>query len=267
MRPLLFLALTGCAACAPRADLRGLAIEDDLAAGRAGGTARVDDTPWAAVLDVAADEAAGRVDYDAVPVDALDAWLQVVATADLDQLPEREQEALLINAYNALTINLVLEQERRPVSIRDLKDPWGERRWVVGGHTVSLDDLEHGLLRPLFKDPRLHFALNCASVGCPPLQDTPYRASDLDAQLDAATRETLARPGWLREEAGTLHVTRLLDWYGDDFTADGWSPRADSKAAWLATFGPPHIRGAVDAAGGNPRITFLPYDWKLNDAR
>lgn len=267
MRPALLLVLSGCAACAPRADLRGLAIEDDLASGRAAGSATVDAAAWGRVLDAAVDDATGRVDYDAVPRADLDAWLDTVATAPLDALPAGEQQALLINAYNALTVKLIVEQERRPSSIRDLKDPWGTRRWTVGGHTVSLDDLEHGLLRPLFKDPRLHFALNCASVGCPPMVDEPFTAADLDAQLDAAARETLARRDWLRVDGNTLHVTKLLDWYGSDFTDAGWSPRADTHAAWLATFGPPHVRDAVDAAGGDPRIVFVPYDWSLNDVR
>lgn len=251
-------------ACAPRADLRGLAVEEDLAAGRAGGTASVDHAAWGRVLVAAVDEADGRVDYGDVPRADLDAALSAYGAVDLRALGAAEQEALLINAYNAFTMQLIVDQPTRPDSIRDLKDPWGERRWVLGGHHLSLDDIEHGLLRPLYKDPRLHFALNCASVGCPPLRSEPFAADTLDAQLDAATRDTLARPAWLRADGDTLHVTKLLDWYGGDFTAAGWSPVAESKAAWLATHGPHDVKATVDAEKGAPNIVYVDYDWDLN---
>jgi hypothetical protein len=266
MRRLLPLLLP-IAACAPRADLRGLPIEQDLAEGRADGTASVDHADWGRVLEAAVDAPAGLVDYDHVPQADLDAALATYGAVDLGRLPAAEQEALLINAYNAFTLQLIVEQPDRPGSIQDLRDPWGERRWTLGGHTVSLDDIEHGLLRPLYKDPRLHFALNCASVGCPPLRATPFEAETLAAQLDAAARETLAQPAWLRADGRTLYVTKLLDWYGRDFTADGWSPTAESKAAWLATYGPHDVKAAVEAEHGDPRIVYIDYDWSLNQRR
>ena len=251
-------------ACTPRADLRGLAIEADLEEGRAGGAASVDHGAWARVLVAAVDEPAGRIDYGAVPRAELDAALATYGAVDLKALPAAEQEALLINAYNAFTVQLIVSQPAQPDSIRDLKDPWGGARWTLGGHSVSLDDIEHGLLRPIYKDPRLHFALNCASIGCPPLRSTPYAPTTLDAQLDAAARDTLSRTAWLRVDGGALHTTKLLDWYGADFTKEGWGPVAPSKAAWLAAFGPPHVQAAVDAARGDPTIRYLEYDWSLN---
>jgi hypothetical protein len=259
--------LSGCGGCGPRADLRGLPIEADLSAGRATGAGSFDHAAWGRVLAVAAHPADGTVDYDAVPRADLDRYVAAVAQAPLDQLPAAEQQALLINAYNALTVSLILDQPARPASIRDLPDPWGTAQWTVGGHAVSLDDLEHGLLRPLFQDPRLHFALNCASVSCPPLRAEPFVAASLDAQLDQAARDTLARDRWLRVDGDTLHVTKLLDWYGDDFTRDGWAPTAPTRAAWLATHGPPAVARAVEAADGAPELRFLDYDWALNAAR
>lgn len=257
------LGLSGCSLFGPKADLRGLSIEADLKAGAATGGATFDHSAWGAVLAAAARPAAGAVDYGAVPRAQLDAYVAAVAAAPLDQLPAPEQEALLINAYNALTVQLIVSQPARPASIRDLHDPWKARRWTVGGHAVSLDDLEHGLLRPLFQDPRLHFALNCASVGCPPLQAEPYAPATLDAQLDAATRQTLAQDRWLRVEGGALHVTKLLDWYGGDFTREGWSPTAPTRQAWLATYGPPAVQAAVAADPDLP-LKFVEYDWALN---
>jgi len=261
------IGLAGCGGCGPKADLRGLPIEADLAAGRTSGAASFDHAPWARVLAAAAHPEDGTVDYDAVPRADLDRYVAAVAQAPLDQLPAAEQQALLINAYNALTVTLILDQPARPASIRDLPDPWGAAQWTVGGHAVSLDDLEHGLLRPLFQDPRLHFALNCASVGCPPLRAEPFAADTLDAHLDHAARATLAHDRWLRADGDTLHVTKLLDWYGDDFTRAGWSPTAPTRAAWLAIYGPPAVKTVVDAADGEPDLRFLDYGWELNAPR
>lgn len=263
-RAVSLLFLTGCGSWfVPKASLRDLPVEEDLAAGRAAGTGAFDHSDWGAVLAASVDEAAGRVDYAAVPRDRLSAYVQALETAPLRDLGASEQKALLINAYNALTLQLIVSQPALPSSIRDLDDPWGSRRWVVGGHTLSLDDLEHGLLRPIFQDPRLHFALNCASVGCPPLRRAPFTPDSLDAQLDAAARDTLARAPWLRVDGDALRVTRLLQWYGDDFTAAGWSPRAETRQAWLARVGPPSVAAAVQA---NPEIPlrFADYDWTLN---
>ena len=262
----LLLLATGCgSACAPKASLRGLSIESDLEAGRAAGAARFDHSAWGRVLAAAAAPERGRFDYDAVPRADLDAYLLQLEQAPLATLPGDEQRALLINAYNAFTVQLIVSQPVRPASIRDLPAPWKTAQWTLGGHALSLDDIEHGLLRPVFRDPRVHFAVNCASVGCPPLRGAPFEAAALDAQLDAATRAALAHPTWLTVEDGALHVTRLLDWYGADFTAEGWSPRAASRAAWLARFGPPEVAAAVQAADGDPELVFLDYDWTLND--
>lgn len=251
----------GCASWfAPKAKLRGHPLEASLRASTTARTSTFDHTDWAAVLAAAARPEQGRFDYAAVPRAALDRYLNRLASVDLAALPTAEQKALLINAYNALTVHLIVDQPTLPDSIRDLDDPWGTARWTVGGATTSLDDIEHALLRPIFRDPRLHFALNCASVGCPPLRVEPFEAATLDAQLDAATRDTLARDTWLRIDGRTLHVTPLLSWYGPDFTAEGWQPRADSVAAWLVAYGPPEL-----AAIERPRVRFMSYDWRLND--
>ena len=178
------LLATGCGfACAPKASLRGLSIESDLEAGRAAGAARFDHGAWGRVLAAAAEPERGRFDYDAVPRPDLDAYLLQLERAPLATLPGDEQRALLINAYNAFTVQLIVSQPVRPASIRDLPSPWKTAQWTLGGHALSLDDIEHGLLRPVFRDPRVHFAVNCASVGCPPLWGAPFEAAALDAQL------------------------------------------------------------------------------------
>jgi hypothetical protein len=198
---------------------------------------------------------------------ALDSYISAVGAADMGTLSGAEQEALLINAYNALTLALILDNLPSGItSIREIDDPWGARRWRVAGHTVSLDDIEHGLLRPVFKDPRIHFAVNCASIGCPPLRARAFQAATLDEELDAATRATLSDPAWCAVKDGKLHLTKLLEWYGADLTAPDFKPRADTLPAWVARYAPPDVAALVDKHSGAPPIKFLEYDWKLNDA-
>lgn len=249
---------------APRADLAQGPTASALQA--PAGSATFDHADLALVL-AAVDRPSARVDYDAVAarVSTLDRYLAALARVDLARLSAAEREALLINAYNAFTLRLIVEQPTRPASIRDLKDPWGQARWVLAGETLSLDDIEHGLLRPLYKDPRLHFALNCASVGCPPLRPTPFSGAELDAQLEDATRAALGRRQHLYVEGGALHVTRLLDWYGKDFTTEGWSPIASSLPQWLARYGSPGAKALVEVKGAQTPVVFIDYDWSLND--
>ena len=257
------LTAAGCASWfVPKAKLRGHPLEAQLLA--ADGSESFDHGAWARVLGASAHPESGRVDYAAIPAEVLASYLDQLAAVDLSTLPSDEQKALLINAYNAFTIQLIVQQPTLPASIRDIADPWGTAQWTLGGERVSLDDIEHALLRPVYRDPRLHFALNCASIGCPPLRAEPFVGSRLDEQLDAVTRDTLSRPQWLSVEGRTVTVTPLLSWYGPDFTAEGWSPNAPSTAAWLAAFGPPAVAEAVAAGAG---IRFSSYDWRLNDLR
>ncbi len=104
-------------------------------------------------------------------------------------------------------------------SIRQIDGVWTKLTWRAAGRTLTLDDIEHRILRPEFKEPRVHFAINCASVGCPPLAAEPYRAATLDAQLDAAARRYLASAQGLRIQGDTVLVSKILEWYGEDFVA------------------------------------------------
>lgn len=202
---------------------------------------------------------AGRVDYQGLAKarPQLDAYLEGLAQADLAALTADERKALLINAYNAFTLALVLDNYPEIGSIRDLADPWGRRVWRLGGELVSLDDIEHGLLRPVYKDPRVHFAVNCASIGCPPLAARAYDGANLAARLDDATTQALARPAYAVQMGGTLRLTRIMDWYGGDFVAPDAAPRADSVAAFVARY--------AKTSESPETIEFMDYDWRLND--
>jgi uncharacterized membrane protein YdjX (TVP38/TMEM64 family) len=230
------------------------------------GQATFDHSAWSRLLAEGTHE--GLVDYryfQARRAD-LDDYLERIATADLGALAPAELEALLINAYNALTVRTILD---RPdvTSIRDIDGVWTRISHRVGGHELTLDNLEHNLLRPFFKDPRIHFALNCASQSCAPLPPWAFDGRQLDAQLDERTRSFLADEANVRVEGGTLMLSRYFDWYGDDFVADDWSPVAATIPEYVARYSRSEIAEFVEQGAGQPPVRFTDYDWSLNAHR
>ncbi len=207
----------------------------------------------------------GWVDYQGLDADAarLDAYLEAVAAAPFDRMSRDEKLALLINAYNAATLRLILDF--RPVkSIKDIPAAkrWDDRRWKVGGKTMSLSDIEHKQIRPRFNEPRIHFALVCAAVGCPKLRNEAFVAERLDAQLDDQMRYAHTHDRWLDFDAdsGVLRLTKLYDWYAGDFTQSG-----DTVEAYAAQYAPT-LEQALDA-GRRVTVRWLAYDWNLNRRR
>jgi hypothetical protein len=128
---------------------------------------------------------------------------------------------------------------------------------------LSLDDIEHGLIRPIFKDPRIHFAVNCAAIGCPPLADFAFVGSKLQTQLDTVSSKALSNKRYAVVDGGKLRVTKIMDWYGEDFTKEGWEPVAESIPKWVAPRSTEAVRAYVQK--GDPKLGFLDYDWSLND--
>ncbi|WP_027192596.1 DUF547 domain-containing protein [Fundidesulfovibrio putealis] len=205
----------------------------------------------------------GIVDYTGLKADPsrLDAYLAQLAAADLPSLPERERFAAYINLYNAATIRLILDHF--PVaSIRDIGglfgSPWKLPVVRTCAGTITLDALEHEILRKQFKDPRLHAAINCASKGCPPLLPEPYEAARLDEQLDRAARAFVRTPDRARLTGDTLFVSAIFDWFEADFGG------ADGVIAFVARHADPALRDALAAHGGKVKLKYLPYDWSLN---
>jgi hypothetical protein len=266
----LLLALPACklSCLAPKANPLDAPIAAKLKRGRqqADG-ARFDHAAFDTLLSAHVRADRGRVDYASLKQDepTLDRYLAEVGAADLGHLGADQQKALLINAYNAFTLKLILEHYPGIDSIKNLDDPWGTRRWIVGDERVSLDDIEHGLLRPVFKDPRIHFAVNCASIGCPPLSNSAYTGDAVDDQLEAAATKTLHNPRYAAVDGGELHLTKLLQWYGPDFTKEGWSPTAPSIPQFVARYGSDDIRALVADKGAGTPVKFVEYDWNLND--
>lgn len=166
------------------------------------------------------------------------------------------REALLayfINLYNAATVWLILEHY--PLgSIREIPGPWSRKFIRIGSANYSLGYLEHQVLREM-GDPRIHFAINCASVSCPELQGRAYTEEEMESQLDAATRKFIMDTGRNRISGEKASLSRIFKWYRQDFT-----PGNDLLIEFLNTYLPDPI--PVDA-----RIEFLPYDWSLNEPR
>lgn len=257
------------ASCAPKANLLDSPIVSKLEQGIASGESTFDHTGFDALLTQHVDATAGRVDYAGLQRDRgkLDAYTGALGEAKLEQLPAREQQALLINAYNAYTLTLILDHYPTIASIRDVENPWKTAKYKVGGFTVSLDDIEHGLLRPLYRDERVHFAVNCASVGCPPLQPRAFTGEALDAQLTDAAKATLGSDRYLAVRGDKLAVTKILEWYGSDFTDPSYRGHKASIPAYVSQYAAPEVKRFIDDRGGAPKVTFMDYDWSLNDKK
>ena len=185
-----------------------------------------------------------------------------------------EQQAFLINAYNAFTVELILSRYPKLKSIKDLggwiSSPWKKEFFQLLGESRSLDDVEHGLLRGAegFAEPRIHFAVNCASVGCPALRPEAYRGDTLDAQLADQTRRFLSDRQRNRASEEGLQVSKIFDWYEEDFAdpALGFKPPLGfltRHAQWLTD--DPKLRQRIERA--ELEIGYTRYDWSLNDGR
>ncbi len=218
--------------------------------------------------------AEGRFDYAGLKEREadLDRYLGDIARADLAFLSRNALLALFINAYNAYTLRSVLQTMTpdRPEgigSIRDIPDVFEAVVHEVGGFTLSLDNIEHNILRPVFKDPRIHFAVNCASVGCPPLHDAAFIGEDIEAQLEAVTQRVLTSPEYVRVEGERLWLTSILDWYGSDFVTAGYRGAAESLAGYVQRRARREVREFIEMNAGRVRISFIPYDWSLNRIR
>lgn len=195
----------------------------------------------------------------------LESYLEAVAGADAAALAPAHLKALLINAYNALTLRSILEHPEVS-SIRQIDGVWTKRRHRVAGHQLTLDEIEHNLLRPFFRDPRIHFAVNCASMSCAPLPAWAFEGDVLDAQMEERARLFLSDPRNVRFENGELALSRYFEWYGEDFTEEGWSPRAESVPLFVASYAAPEVSERI-LAGDMEGIRFLDYDWSLNAFR
>lgn len=214
----------------------------------------------------------GLVHYDAFAASGeFRSYLEALAAARLDGLPEEERLAFWINAYNAWTIEQInahgerdsIRNINKTLGLLSLKGPWSEKMVRAAGRELSLDDVEHGIIRKEFDEPRIHFALVCAALGCPPLRGEAYTGDRLEEQLDDQARAFLFRsPDKNRVDTttATVWVSPILTWYQEDFGGTdealgrflaGYWPEGEAKALLLS---------------GRFRLRKTDYDWALNAA-
>ena len=196
---------------------------------------------------------------------ALAAYLDALAAVPISRYARAEQFAYWVNLYNGLTVKV--EFDHYPVaSIRDIDispglfgdGPWDAELARVEGEPVSLNDIEHRILRPIWRDPRVHYAVNCASIGCPDLAAEAFTAANTDALLEAGARAYVNSPRGARAEDGRLTVSSIYVWFEEDF---GGSDR--SVIDHLRRYADPPLAAALQ---GRRTLDGHAYDWSLNDA-
>lgn len=258
--------LTGSALAAPKAELW-----PRWQAQQAASSARVDHADWDQFLQEqvqSSSDGINRIAYARVSKpeqQKLASYLARLQAVSVSKLRREEQRAYWINLYNASTVKVILDHH--PVeSILKInispglfvRGPWGKKLLKVEDEGLSLDDIEHRILRPLWKDPRTHYALNCASVGCPNLATTAYTAANMEELLDAGARAYVNHPRGARVEKGRLRVSSIYEWFKDDF--DG---TAAGVIAHLKKYAAPPLATQLAGIG---EISGDDYDWALNDA-
>jgi hypothetical protein len=224
---------------------------------------------------------ASRVDYaglqrDAARLGAVLDDFQKVTRAEFDGWTRPQQEAFLINAYNAFTVKKILTRYPGIKSIRDFGtifgNPWKDKFFTLFGAPATLDMIEQDTLRKpgAYDEPRIHFAVVCASIGCPMLRNEAFTADRLDAQLEDGIRRFLSDRSRNRYDAATgkLEVSKIFDWYGGDF--EKGNRGYTSVKATLAKYADlladrPADRAVVQAQRAD--VAFLDYDWSLNDTK
>lgn len=232
-----------------------------LTAGTIKVSAKINPTPWDTLLKKYVDPQ-GLVNYsqwkaDATDIRKLDDFIAAYAKSDGPAASGEEEIAALINAYNAITIRWIL-QNYPTESIRELDGSWDKARWNIGGRTVSLDEIEHKNLRPLF-GWRVHATIVCAARSCPPLLNEAYTAANLRSLTDRAYRVWLAREdlNQFDEASGVVRVSPIFKWFKSDFTGEG------EPAVVFEKFGPANRRTFL--AGRKFKVDYLDYNWGLND--
>ena len=248
----------------------------------------VDYEPYTALLQRYVDDR-GLVNYkglkaDREPLDRFVRGLGALERERYEALSDERQIALLINAYNAFALKLIVDNY--PIessflksfvypenSIRQIEGAFDGKTFELMGRKVTLDGIEHGMLRENFDEPRIHMAVNCASMSCPPLRREPYRGPALDEQLDDQSRRFLSHRRNFRidREAETVYLSSIFKWFGTDFIgkykpSEGFGGKSEKVRAVLK-----FVSGYVgpDEAGylrtGGYGIEYIDYDWSLNE--
>jgi hypothetical protein len=203
-----------------------------------------------------------HVNYDGFKKDEklLDEYLAVLSRTHVKQLSKNNRFAFYINAYNAFTIKLVLTKYPGINSIKEVgsffSNPWNKKFILLQGKTITLDHIEHKILRPKFKDPRIHFAINCASKSCPPLRNEPYKGDTLESQLNDQARKFINDKKNTFIKRDTLFISKIFKWFEKDFS--------DNPILFIKRYAFEDLKEKLDSSGENIKISYLNYDWTLN---
>ena len=252
---------------APRSDLwpRWQAHDPDA-------TAEIDHEAWGRLLAAhlrTGEDGVNRFDYAAVITAdrvALGRYIAALAALPIDDYDRAEQMAYWINLYNALTVHVVLTHY--PVdSIRDIDvspglfsdGPWDRPLVTVAGEALTLNDIEHRILRPIWRDPRIHYAVNCAAIGCPNLQPAPFTGANAEDLLESAARAYVNSTRGVAVGRYGLVVSSIYVWFQDDFGAGD-----DEVIGHLIRYAEPGLAAELRRVG---KIADHRYDWSLNDVR
>ena len=243
---------------------------DEFKAYSQGSSVTIDHSAWGTLLGIYIDDAhpsgINLFDYAAVSAadrGILDSYLNRLQQVDVAGMDKDEQMAYWINFYNALTIKVILDHY--PVdSIKDISlpgsrgGPWKASLVTVQGVDLSLNDIEHGILRPIWGDPRIHYAVNCASIGCPNLASKPYTGENLDTMLNDAARSYVNHPRGVERDGRRLKLSSIYNWYKKDFG------NRDELKAHLLQYADPKTAEDIRGASGSFKYD---YDWDLNETK
>jgi hypothetical protein len=217
--------------------------------------------------------------------DKLDSFIDSMAKLDRTTFEKWQEEAKIafwLNAYNSLTLKAIIDNY--PIkasffksriypknSIRQIRGVWDEIKFDVIGKQYTLEHIEHKILRVKFNEPRIHMAMVCAAIGCPPLRNEPYMANNLDAQLKDQTRKFLANPEKFRLEKTVVYISPIFKWFADDFVktygkGDSFAGNKGTKGAILR-FVSENLDEAIEKEMETKKlkIKYLDYDWSLNE--
>lgn len=268
----------------------GLSVSSELATAQDGDKGFPDYASYAEMLRTRVDDK-GMVDYErlkARPAPLL-AYLNAIATAPrsrYDLWDNNTKIAFWVNAYNGLTLQAIIDHY--PIrasflrslvypknSIRQISGVWDELQFTVMGRKMTLDHIEHEILRVEFNEPRIHMALVCAAMGCPALRNEPYVSERLEQQLDDQTRRFLGDRDKFRidRSADAIYLSSIFKWFGEDFVETYAPPRNlgrhDKETSAVLNF----VAGYLEEAdqryvrSGDFRVRYLDYDWSLNERK
>ena len=229
---------------------------------------KVDHSDWQEILDGYLDDATAdgvnRFNYAGITSqdeEKLTGYLDYLQRIEPRQLNKDEQMAYWVNLYNAATVSVIIQQEAGLSSIRQIRSsflsrgPWKLKLLTISQQELSLDDVEHGILRPIWRDKRIHYAVNCASIGCPNLLKTAFTSDNLEALLEQAAKDYINHPRGVNVEADSLILSSIFDWYAEDFGSN-----FDELKQHLIDYAEPSLAQQLEEFTSAD----YDYDWSLN---